>query len=92
MNINDLSVQECREIVWGDSEDYIIMYDRMIGQTRWSILHEIVVKHKPTEKFYYTAYYIASTEMQDEKPWEWDKPEWAEVRQIEKVIIAYEVI
>lgn len=44
--------------------------DKIIDTTRWSIVHEIVFEDKG--KFYQTTYSEGATEMQDERPWEYD--------------------
>lgn len=45
--------------------------DRVIDTRRWSTDHEIVFKDNDG-KFYQTCYSIGSTEIQDEKPWEYE--------------------
>ena len=44
--------------------------DKIIDTTRWSIVHEIVFKDNG--KFYQTTYSEGATEMQPERPWEYD--------------------
>lgn len=44
--------------------------DRIIDTTRWSIIHEIVFEDNG--KFYQTIYSEGATEMQDERPWEYE--------------------
>ena len=44
--------------------------DRIINTTRWSIVHEIVFEDNG--KFYQTTYSEGATEMQDERPWEYE--------------------
>ena len=44
--------------------------DKIIDTTRWSIVHEIVFEDNG--KFYQTTYSEGATEMQDERPWEYD--------------------
>jgi len=53
--------------------------DRIIGNGRWSINHEIVFEDNDG-KFYQTRYSVGSTEIQDERPWEYeDQVECVEV-------------
>lgn len=47
-----------------------IIVDRIVNTTRWSIIHEIVFEDNG--KFYMTTYSEGSTEIQDERPWEYD--------------------
>ena len=44
--------------------------DKIIDTTRWSIVHGIVFEDHG--KFYQTTYSEGATEMQDERPWEYD--------------------
>ena len=44
--------------------------DKIIDTTRWSIVHEIVFEDNGN--FYQTTYSEGATEMQDERPWEYD--------------------
>ena len=44
--------------------------DKIIDTTRWSVVHEIVFEDNG--KFYQTTYSEGATEMQDERPWEYD--------------------
>ena len=44
--------------------------DRIVDTTRWSVVHEIVFEDNG--KFYQTTYSEGATEMQDERPWEYD--------------------
>lgn len=44
--------------------------DNIIDTSRWSIIHEIVFEDKG--KFYKTYYSEGATEMQDERPWEYE--------------------
>jgi len=44
--------------------------DKIIDTTRWSIVHEIVFENNG--KFYQTTYSEGATEMQDERPWEYE--------------------
>lgn len=50
-------------------EDNVI-YDKIIDTTRWSIVHKIVFEDNG--KFYQTTYMEGATEMQDERPWEYE--------------------
>jgi len=63
------------DLPWTAEEDHII------ENTRWSIIHEIVFKDKDG-KYYQTWYSVGATEMQPEKPWEYeDEIECTEVEQ-----------
>lgn len=87
-----LTNRQSREIVFEDSEDFTIIYDRIIGQTRWSVNHEIVIQHNKTKKYYLADYYIGATERNDEQPFEYSNPNWVEVKPVEKVVICYDPV
>ena len=44
--------------------------NKIISTTRWSVVHEIVFEDNG--KFYQTAYFEGATELQDERPWEYE--------------------
>ncbi|WGT37755.1 hypothetical protein MHB40_14500 [Lysinibacillus sp. FSL K6-0057] len=46
------------------------LLDEVTDMSRWSIHHRIVFKHD--NKFYETYYSEGATEMQDERPWEYE--------------------
>lgn len=65
--------------------------DRIIGNSRWSIAHEIIFKLN--DKFYRTTYSVGATEQQEERPWEYqDEVECQEVQQVDKVVKVWEPI
>lgn len=75
----------------GDAVDgYEIIYDKIDGNSRWSIIHEMVFKFDG--KFYMTSYSVGATECQDESPYEFDDDEieCKEVFQKQKTITVYE--
>ncbi len=86
----DLTVEEARNIVWGDHEDYETISDNIIDKRRWSIDCEIVVKRKSDGKFFRDNYSRAATEVQEEKPYEYSDPDFTEVFPVEKKVIVYE--
>ena len=48
-----------------------IMLDEIVDTSRWSNSHRIVFKY--TDGKFYQAYYsVGATEMQDERPWQYD--------------------
>lgn len=63
------------------SRDYLVderdlpysdaIVDRIVDTTRWSIVHEIVFEDDG--KFYMTTYSTGATEMQYERPWEYEE-------------------
>ena len=68
-----------------------IVYDRVVDNTSWSIIYELVFKYN--NKYYKTSYSVGATEYQDETPWEYnDEIECEEVEPIQKLITVYEKV
>ena len=49
---------------------YSAIKDDIVDTSRWSVHHEIIFSYDG--KFYRTYYYEGATEMQDERPWEYE--------------------
>ena len=66
------------------------VYDKVIGNRRWSVDHERVFKHEG--RYFRTLYSVGATESQDERPYEYegDEIECVEVFPVEKKVIVYE--
>lgn len=47
-----------------------IILDNVVGQGRWTTDHELLIRQ--SDKYYRTYYSVASTEIQDLLPWEYD--------------------
>lgn len=65
---------------------------QIVGHSRWSITYREVFKFE--DKFYETGWMEGATEMQDERPYEYDgdEIECDEVYPMEKVVTVYERI
>ena len=65
--------------------------NKIIGHNRWSVVHEIVFEYNG--KCYQTTYSIGATEMQDERPWEYEtEVECKPVQRVERLIQIWEPI
>ena len=70
---------------------YGAINDKVIDNTRWSIIHEITFPFDG--KFYQTTYSVGATEQQDESPWEYeDEIICEEVQLIKKEIFVWEKV
>jgi hypothetical protein len=68
---------------------YSAVEDWITGHGRWNVHHAIVFKYDDT--FYMANYSVGATEMQDERPWEYeDEVECMPVKQVEKIIKGWE--
>ena len=82
-----LSKDEARDVIWDDHEDWREIESNVIDNNRWSIVHKGVFKHTPTNKYYSVNWRTGATEMQDERPFEYeDEIEFVEVEQVEVVV------
>lgn len=60
---------DLQAMAWEESpEGYSIIHDKILDQTRWSVIHELVFT-KGT-KAYMTTYSVGATEYQSEDPFE----------------------
>ena len=86
----NLTVGQSQELLFGDLDDFEVVKDKIIENSRWSIRHLLIVKRTSDGKFFQDGYSVGATEMQEERPWEYDKPNFLEVFPVEKTIIVYE--
>lgn len=65
--------REARELAYDDETDnYTVVQNDIVGTSRWSTEHTLVIKSKETGKFYTSYYRQGATEMQEESPFEND--------------------
>jgi hypothetical protein len=82
--------REGREIVWGDDERFVTISNEIVDTRRWTLTKRLIVKRVSDGKFFETFYSKGATEMQEEKPFEYDKEaEFNEVKEIQKTITDY---
>ncbi len=85
MSAISLSVEKLREL----GLPYEAIHDEIIGTSRWSIQHKIIFEFHG--KYYETEYQVGATEVQDERPWEYDKDvDCYEVELVEKLVKVWE--
>jgi hypothetical protein len=86
-----LTPEDARNIVWGDSEEFKHVSEKITGTSRWSILYEKIVQRNSDNKFFKMNYRVGATESQDEQPFEYEKEVIInEVFPVEKTIVIYE--
>lgn len=71
-------------------DDYTIIEDTIIDNSRWTIDHRLIFKYK--DKFYKSIYSEGATEQQYQGPYEYEKDpvECKEVHPVKKTITVYE--
>lgn len=85
-----MTKEQARQILWEDTDDFIIIQDEQVDSTRWSAHHDLVVQRKEDSKFFRAGYSVGLTEQQDERPWEYeDEVEFVEVTPSTKTITVY---
>lgn len=85
-----LTQEEGRAIVYEDDSRFQIIEDNIESTSRWSEHHVITVQRLSDGKYFQGGYSQGLTESQDERAFEYDDPEFEEVFQVTKTIIAYE--
>ena len=70
MNTIVISVDEAREMVWGDSDLWRTIETKIVDTSRWSIINEGVFHNKALDKYFRASWSIGATECQDERPFE----------------------
>ena len=86
----DISVEEAKACVWGDSENFEVISDTITGKSRWSDIHTIIIKRKSDGKCFRDTYRTGSNENCDDRPWDYSDPDFVEVFPVEKKVIVYE--
>jgi len=83
--------QSLLDCLYDESEILTKVIDEIDDQSRWSTYHTLVFKTNNEGRFYRTGYSVGSTEMQDERPWEYegDAIECEEVFPVEVKTVKY---
>ena len=81
-----------QEVVDEDTYEAEKIEENIIDRNRWSIYYEMIFKYK--DKFYSTCFSRGATEMQEERPYEYDPDEIEcyEVHQIWKTVKVWEIV
>jgi hypothetical protein len=86
-----LTKEDAQVLLWGRGpENYEVVSDTVIDNTRWSIVHDLIIKRISDGKFFRDGYSVGATESQDERPWDYSDPDFTEVFPVEKTITVYE--
>jgi hypothetical protein len=84
--LQDLLGEDIEEF---EGQNIEIVSDKIVDNTRWSIVSHLLFKHG--DKFYFTSYSRGATENQDERPFEYANAEieCPEMEQYEVVVKKY---
>jgi hypothetical protein len=82
-----MSREDARDLISGDYPNAKIIRDEITDKSRWSDSHSFVFELDG--KYYEGGYYRGSTECQEERPFEYDEPEFVQVEPYEKTVIDY---
>ena len=84
-----LTAEQGRAIIWEDNPNYKTISKTVVDNTRWSIIHDIVVQRVTDGKFFSSSYSTGATEQQDEAPYEYSEPNFTEVFPEQQTITVY---
>ena len=90
MTKRSFPTDELRDLIWDDApEAYERISDTITGTSRWAVQHEVIFKHGG--KYWRTYYRRGATELQYERPFEYDGDHVVceEVRPVETILIRY---
>ncbi len=90
MSTITIPAEEARGMFWGDEDEYKIVEDEIIDNRRWSIDHRLVIQRVSDGEFFAGHYSVGATEMQDERPWEYEDAVFHRVMPVKKVVVTYE--
>lgn len=81
--------EELTEIVWDCDPDYLVVSEKVVGDSRWEDHVETVFKSG--DRFFVANWRRGKTEMQETRPFEYDPDEieCPEVFPVEKTITVY---
>ena len=85
-----LTKEEARNLVSGYLDGYVVIQDKITSQSRWSLMHRIVVQRLSDGKYFADSYSVGATETQMEDAFDYSEPSFIEVEPIEKKVIVYE--
>lgn len=84
-----LTKEEGRELLQEDLDEWETVESQITYTSRWSIHHEGIFKHVPSNKYYSMCWSVGATEQQDEQAFEYDDPELTEVEPYDKIVKAW---
>ena len=58
-----------KELIYGNVDNYELVANNLIGNSRWSLDYDLIFKHE--EKYWRVTYSRGATECQDEQPFEY---------------------
>ena len=58
----EFDAETCRQIVYEDHEDFEVVSDEITDNSRWSIIHMVIVMQVSTGKFFRSFYSVGATE------------------------------
>jgi hypothetical protein len=87
----ELTVEAARDILEGyvEGDEYKTVLEKITGTRRWSTDYDLVIQRLSDGKLFMGWFSRGSTECQDERPWEYNKPEFIEVVAVERTVVDY---
>lgn len=84
-----LSKEEAREIVYGCHEDYRTVKEEIYDHSRWSVRTSGIFKRLSDGTFWSINWSSGATEYQDERPFDYEVPEFVQVEPREVMVTEY---
>ena len=81
--------ERARRLKYGGDDAYRVIRNEITDTSWWSIHYYIVIQRIEDGRFFADTYSVGATESQDERPWEYNEPNFTEVFPEEKVVIQY---
>ena len=82
-NTLKLSSEDARAILYGETDKGEVVEDKVVGNNRWDIIHDVVIKYDG--RYWKGKYFVGATELQTNRPWEYGSS--VEFTEVEKVQI-----
>lgn len=64
--------EDLQSVIYSDGP-LILIEDTISDTSRWKIHHDVIFQDPTDGKYYQTTYSVGATEMQDERPFEFDE-------------------
>lgn len=87
-----LSAKEAEDAINENHADWKIVLDKVVDNSRWTIEHEAVLLHIPSNKHYITGYSRGATEYQDSPMFYDNEVEFIEVEHKEVLVKKWIVV
>ena len=82
---------ESVDLVIVDPPYFEIVKDTIVKKRRWSIDHQLIIRHLPTGKCYICNYSVGATECQEEMAWDYEEANFRECEPVQVTTIEWKL-